>query len=356
MISLISIISGLFLLSGCGKYESTFKSYDLVVAKVNAEMANGTDGYITINIGKDVSEEDLSNINYSIDTMQGNVTSITTYKKSALSDSRKVKLTIERADAMYVYDHILDGKEIPPDKTKAKELSEVCEKILKNLIKSGMSDYEKELAIHDYIVDNCSYGLSKEKDDSEYSAYGVLINHKAVCSGYASAMNLLLNCAGVDSEVISGKAFSLNSSDKKIENHAWNLVRIDGEWYHLDATWDDPVGESDALSHEFFNIPDSIMKKTHTWDVSKYRKCSHMEYNYYKYKGAYISDLTSLENYLKVQIMNGQDKVDCVLNNLDIDENDLMFLYGIDRVKTVGYSMSDQSEYRILVVYINRPQ
>ena len=353
---LTCVLLCLFLLSGCGKTEETLESYELVVAKVNAEIANGTDGYITLNITGDVSEEDLSNINYSIDTMKGNVTSITTYREKSLSDSRKVKINIERSDAMYVYDHILEGKEIPQDKPKAKELSDVCESLLKKLIKPGMTDFEKELAIHDYIVENCSYGLSKDRDDTEYTAYGVLVNKTAVCSGYASAMNLLLNCSGVESEIISGKAQAMGSSEEKVENHAWNQVKLGGEWYNLDVTWDDPVGDKAELSHEFFNIPDSIMKKSHIWDESKYKKCIGMQYNYYKFKGAYISDLTSLENYIKVQIMNGNDKVDCALNNLELEENDLMFLYDIDRVKTVGYSMSELPEYQILVIYINRSE
>ena len=112
-------------LSGCGIDDSarggeTLDTFDLVVETVNDEISKGTDGKIVMTVTDEISDDDLKNINHSIDTMQGNVTSITTYNK-ANSGKRKIELDFERSDAMYVYDHIIDGKEIPEDKDKAIE-------------------------------------------------------------------------------------------------------------------------------------------------------------------------------------------------------------------------------------------
>jgi hypothetical protein len=361
LISLVFPIAAVLALSGCGlsgdsfgNKEETLATYDQVVSTVNDEIQKGTDGTITVYVSTDVTDDDLKGINHSIDTMHGNVTSITTTKSDG-AESRKVELNFERSDAMYVYDHIVSGKEIPADKPKAKELDNVCDQVLKKCIKTGMPDYEKELAIHDYIVNNCSYGKSAKKDDTEYSAYGVLINKKAVCSGYAAAMNLLLSCCGVESHIVSGKAYSVGESTGKMESHAWNQVKLGGQWYNVDVTWDDPVGKEDTLSHEFFNVTDSILKKTHIWDESRFEKCTNMAFNYYQYKGAYIGDLATLENYLKVEIMGGKDKVDVALNNLELKEEDLSFIFNINGVNNVSYSMTEESDYQILVVYINKP-
>ena len=352
---MLSFIAGL---SGCGIGDSagggeTLDTFDLVVETVNDEISKGTDGKIVMTVTDEISDDDLKNINHSIDTMQGNVTSITTYNK-ANSGKRKIELDFERSDAMYVYDHIIDGKEIPEDKDKAIELEKACKAVLKKTVKNGMTDYEKELAIHDYIVNNCIYSKSDKGDDTEYMAYGVLINKKAVCSGYAAAMNLLLKCSGVECQIVSGKAYAVGHSNGEMENHAWNQVKLNGEWYNVDATWDDPVGDEDTLSHEFFNVTDDILRKTHIWDEAKYEKCNKMTFNYFKHKGALFSDKTSLETYLKSQIMSGNKTVDCALVNLSLVEEDLAFLFQVKGVENVGYSMTDMPEYQILVVYINR--
>ena len=361
----------LILLPGCGlsmddfsldnpgfesSQEETLMSFNDVVDKVNKEISDGTDGTIAFYVSEEVSDSELKNINYSIDTMKGNVTSITTYTSSIMNPgSRKVELLFERSDAMYAYDNIISGKEIPQEKTNAIELTSKCKIILSEIIMSAMSDYEKEIAIHDYIVNNCVYGSSDNHDDSEYTPYGVLVNGKAVCSGYASAMNLLLSCCGVEIRVVSGKAYSNNGESDELENHAWNQVKINGNWYNVDATWDDPVGDTETLSHEFFNVNDDILSDSHIWEKSKYEVCSSMSENYYVHTGSYISDIYSLESYLKTNLVAGiNNEAECALNNFEVNDENLQFIFGIDGVETVGYSLSGNVKYNILKVYINR--
>ena len=64
-------------------------------------------------------------------------------------------------------------------------------------------------------------------------------------------------------------------------NHGWNIVNIDGEYYHLDATWDDPILNKDNITkYEYLAISDEEMSKTHTWDKSKYPPCNSDKYKY----------------------------------------------------------------------------
>lgn len=128
-----------------------------------------------------------------------------------------------------------------------------------SVISQDMSDIEKALAIHDWIVRECDYDYQSETISADsYSYVGVLCNGKAVCQGYAEAMSVLLKKAGIESYVVS--SYSMN--------HAWNVVRLDGNYYHIDATWDDPVMSDNQyednidegfVSHTYFVRSDSEM-------------------------------------------------------------------------------------------------
>ena len=103
------------------------------------------------------------------------------------------------------------------------------------VVKSGMSDLEKAIALHDYLAVNCEYDKENYDNDTipadSYTAYGVLVNRVAVCQGYALAYKYLLNQIGIDCYMVSSKSM----------NHAWNLIVLNGKYYQIDVTWDDPT-------------------------------------------------------------------------------------------------------------------
>lgn len=115
------------------------------------------------------------------------------------------------------------------------------------------SDYEIELAAHDRIVSLASYDEEAAEDYSNnplaFTAYGALVQHKAVCEGYAKAFQLLLNAAGIECMTVTG------DNDG---GHMWNMVRLGDEWYHVDLTADDDIGGL----HLFFNRTDSFMQQS----------------------------------------------------------------------------------------------
>ena len=116
------------------------------------------------------------------------------------------------------------------------------EKIINNVdnildgITPDMSDEDKVLYLHEALIDMTSYDASKM---SYKYATGPLLFGRGNCNGYAQAYTYLLKRAGIESAEIENKG------------HIWNAVKLDGEWYHVDTTWDDPVSSAD-VDHKFF--------------------------------------------------------------------------------------------------------
>ena len=113
--------------------------------------------------------------------------------------------------------------------------------------------YNIELQLHDLLCDRVTYATTTD-DPMVYTAYGALVNGSAVCEGYSRAMQLLLEKFGISSVLVSGTSLG--------EGHMWNAVNLDGEWYHLDVTWND--SKADLVSYEYFNIPDSVVLLDHS--------------------------------------------------------------------------------------------
>ncbi|MBQ9460548.1 MAG: hypothetical protein IJU51_01320 [Clostridia bacterium] len=140
------------------------------------------------------------------------------------------------------------------------------------IIKSGMSDFDKVKAIHDWIVLNTDYDVAGVRSgnvpSTSFTAKGLFDTHVAVCDGYSKAFELMASLAGLEVNRVTGKA----SSGGKLVSHAWNQVKVDGKWYNIDVTWDDPTtseGPGDYLNYTYFLVPDSMIDKNHTAESVK---------------------------------------------------------------------------------------
>ncbi len=155
--------------------------------------------------------------------------------------------------------------------------------VVANLITSGMGDFEKELVLHDYIVNNAKYDIENYKKntipDSSFEEYGALVLGVAVCEGYSRAMKLMCDLSGIECIIVTGTSISRGVQ----EGHAWNIVKIDGEYCHLDTTYDDPVMDdgTNMLIHDYFNLPDSEMMLYCDWDKAAYPACTSTENSYF---------------------------------------------------------------------------
>ncbi|OGC16497.1 hypothetical protein A2282_02045 [candidate division WOR-1 bacterium RIFOXYA12_FULL_36_13] len=154
----------------------------------------------------------------------------------------------------------LKGKDFEINMPQKKIVGFKADKIIEEIIKPEYNEFERVLAIHDYIILNSvcdwdSYRTNTIPPES-YTSYGVLVLGVGVCSGYAEAAKLLLDVAGVENIIICGEADSpLGARD----GHAWNMVKIDEEWFHLDATWDDVPSvpnERAQISYKAFLLDD----------------------------------------------------------------------------------------------------
>ena len=125
--------------------------------------------------------------------------------------------------------------------------------IINENINNNMTIKDKIKAIHDYIINNTDYDTLKTnniKDETYKSntAYGVLIQGYGICSGYSDAMKIFLD--------------KFNIINYKINNdeHIWNLVQLNGKWYHLDLTWDDPISNKNITRDNYFLIDNNTLK------------------------------------------------------------------------------------------------
>ena len=146
------------------------------------------------------------------------------------------------------------------------KINEGVDEIIKEQINDDMSDDDKLLKIHDYIINNTRYDIDKS-NDSSYTALGPLFYGKAICSGYADLMAIFANKLGIKNYKISSKT------------HVWNAVYINNEWLHLDLTWDDPItkdSDVDTLQHDFFLVKtDKLLEfdiKDHEFDTTVFQE------------------------------------------------------------------------------------
>ena len=181
------------------------------------------------------------------------------------------------------------------------------DKIISQKINSNMSEYEIVKTIHDYIVNNTRYdtrhfSIGKVPDES-YNVYGVLIEGIAVCEGYAKTMKYLLDKAGIENYIVLGTANG--------ENHAWNIVNIEEDYYHVDVTWDDPVSEdgSDILIYDYFNLKDEDIGKTHSWNRNEYPKCNSDKYNYYNFNELIVYNYEELYNKIFWALVDNKEEI-----------------------------------------------
>lgn len=142
-------------------------------------------------------------------------------------------------------------------KEEQQELDAALQEVKSKIDTSGMSDEEIVLAYHEYLTSTVSYAYEDYFNGTiaanhGYDMYGALVKHSCVCQGYAETMFYLLREAGLSCAIASSENI----------NHAWNIVKIRGNWYHIDATWDDPVWDMPGRSyHDYFLVSFDTMNK-----------------------------------------------------------------------------------------------
>ena len=160
------------------------------------------------------------------------------------SSSSSINISDDYRDLIYTYSNVTYGITAQQEATLTAEISEA----LASLKLSGKTEEQKFRAIYDYICDRVNYDYEHLNDSSydlKYTAYAAMHNRTAVCQGYAMLLYRMCMEAGLDARVVSGVAVVRGSEIA----HAWNIVRIGGVYYNVDATWD---GQDDETTHNWY--------------------------------------------------------------------------------------------------------
>lgn len=223
----------------------------------------------------------------------------------------------------FVYVDISYNIESLKEKQKMdRELEREIERFLYETISEDMSDVEKQIAIHDKLVNHVEYYKYIDINSIPYkmhTAYEALVNKQAVCDGISKALMMLLNEAGIETIVVSGTVEG--------EAHVWNVVKLDDEYYHIDATSNKiEIDNEKQVIHRFFNVTDENMQLTHTISNEfNIPKCNGTKYNYYEYKDYAIRYL----EYMRSKVAEIMDKqAESEILEIKLDEayslNDLL--------------------------------
>lgn len=231
---------------------------------------------------------------------------------------------------------------------------------------SGISlevpDYEKILYVFEYLVNGTEYNKEASYNQNIYSA---LVNKETVCAGYAKAMQYLLNSLGVECIYVTGIA--------KNEPHAWNIVKCEGEYYHVDTTWGDPIylGEDDIpdyirTNYEYLCCNDSEIFRSHILDEGTYvPECTCMDWNYFVVNGMYY-DFYDESMVLEKMVQSISSKDNSVVFKFsseevyskakgrilfDLVDESIERVYKENKVRVVQYFYQDDAETNKIMIY-----
>lgn len=239
---------------------------------------------------------------------------------------------------------------------KDKETLNMAKSVLDEIITDGMSDYEKELAVYKWMTANIGFDSGSmtvvPDDDSKPvdNPNGVLKNHEAVCVGYATTFRLFMQMLGIDCMVVHDSYLS----------HSWDLVKLDGQWYHTDIYSDAGSGEGN-FSH--FNLNDEMMN-SQEWNTDFFPAADGYEYNYAYVNRTQCKDVYTIPEQMRaaldarqgvVSLDFGKDVSDDVYNLADTImnsvENTVVFNagYGV----SFSWSWLEAGDDNVFCVYIN---
>ena len=165
------------------------------------------------------------------------------------------------------------------------QIDDSVEELLAGISVSN-SDSEKAKYVFEIFIQNVDYDASMENNQNIIS---VFLSRATVCQGYACATQYLLNKLGVPSTIVTGMAEG--------ESHAWNLVRLDGNYYYMDTTWgnsrylDDSSQIEKYVNYSYLAVTSEEISRTHVLDSSfPLPECTSMENNYFVREGKYFTE------------------------------------------------------------------
>lgn len=177
-------------------------------------------------------------------------------------------------------------------KTYQEKLNSSIDNAIKKAPSDNASDYEKALWAYEWIINNCTYDKDTLNDNYDNplitNAYGVFCEGHSNCNGYAKAFQLLMQKFNIPCTIIRGTADNVF--------HAWNVIELEGKYYHVDATWGDPVNDngSQSLFHGYFCIDSKTILNSRTFEDEKIvPECKADDNSFYVKNNILIDELSN---------------------------------------------------------------
>lgn len=263
----------------------------------------------------------------------------------------EIRSTTDISDAYKSGD---DSKLSDTDKKTLKTASD----ILKSIIKDGDSDYQKELAVYEWMYQNIGQGASTvvalpAASGSDFTPQGVLISKQAVCVGYATTFRMFMQMLGLECHIVHN------------DYHSWDLVKLDDDcWYHVDIYTD----VSSRTEFQNFNMTDATAHSGHDWDTAALPAANGVRYTYAVQNNEQVDDLVSIVPYVKKELdkkakdrhslyfsfktrytLDDLPKADPVVNGL----NTAITMSGVDTMSLNGVWYNGENNDYILGIFIS---
>lgn len=246
----------------------------------------------------------------------------------ALADNvTQIDYTVKYNEAGLVVLDMVKGKAIPASETRALELKKETQKILDTV--KGKSDVEKVIALHDYVVLKAAYDESDSAD--KRTPYGVLIKGVANCQGYAETMQLLYTTAGIENRFVWA-----SSRLSATGTHGFNKVKVDGKWYNVDATVDDPIDRNkqytDRVRHDYLLVTDAVASQRYSFEYARY-PAANTKNNWHTRNKLVATSQAQLESLVKAGVNKKQKYVSVWVDNYSANNYKTGFVSKLPNVK-----------------------
>lgn len=194
---------------------------------------------------------------------------------------------------------------VPGGDVAAVTAKERVDEAVAEVIRPGMTDYEKALALHDWLTANAQYDATRCGPDT-YEPEGVLLRGAGVCQSYALAYGMLLDAVGIPNVLEYG------------DDHVWNMVCLDGNWVHVDVTWDDPLsaGQGSRLesktrsgreNHNYFGLTNEALDGVNSHEcTSRLHIAADYHYSYAWRAGTLTKHVNAITAEINIRLARGE--------------------------------------------------
>lgn len=313
--------------------------YDAILASYRSRTEQELPG------GESLSNDRVARINSCVMADHPELFYIGSYNLYTLTESNLFGKTITKTIlADYLYDE---------EETKAlqKRLDEATSAWIAEL-PADADDYTRAKHVYERLIETVDYDVEGRAnlETSDQTLLSALLDGRAVCAGYSKAFEYLMQAMGIECVSVVGYT--------EEEAHSWNLALLDGEYYHIDATWGDPLyaaedeaSPQEGLNYDYLCITTGDILKTHAIDSAfELPECTGMADNYYVREGLFVDapDLDAVARIIGDAAARGESHVRFRCANEDVDSQlrylliDDEAVYDLTGTDTIRYNLPSE--------------